>query len=149
MLIFLLLNLCKRLCMIESAWIFSGIYNSKTDHSKSEAQQSMIFLCTQVWGFLYVYHRDKRHWEKSVLTFLKGHIPLILITVLVLLKWLRASTRRVEKCWLARSLHKFKHAEVFFASLHQSWKKKSNVVACVLVSLIIKENLFSSKNNLL
>lgn len=116
---FVYTNENKSLCMLDFVWIFRSIYSIKTDRSKPEAQQqSMIFLCTQVWGCLCVYQRAERHRAKSVLTFLKGHIPLILIAILVLLKWW-ASTRTVKKCWLARLLTEFIDAEV--SILYQSW----------------------------
>lgn len=49
-------------------------------------------LSAALWSFSVhkcrpgIYHRAERHRQKRVLTFLKGHIPLILIAIFVLLK---------------------------------------------------------------
>lgn len=67
----------RSLCMLD--WIFSSIY-SVWRQTTASLQLSGVwsFLCTQVCGCSCVYHRAERHKERSVLSFLKGHIPLIL-----------------------------------------------------------------------
>lgn len=87
-------------------------------------------LAAALWSFSVhkcrpgIYHRAERCRQKRVLTFLKGHIPLILIAIFVLLK----QEPTVEKSWLALHQGHLLMHKYLCDRLHWDWGKLRNVL---------------------